>query len=366
MKIAIFLPSLRGGGAESNMVSLARGFVQQGLAVDLVLAKAEGPYLSQLPPEVQMVDLGASRVLASLPGLVCYLRRERPRAMLSAMDHANVVAVWARRLARVPVRLVASVRSTPSLDSSNAKNLQDRLMPLFIRFAYRDVDAVVPVSQGAADDLHLLTGLPRHVIRVIYNPVVRPELFQKAQEPLGHSWFQPGKPPVVLGVGRLTVQKDFPTLIRAFALVRRQRQARLMILGEGGERAQIEALTQKMGLGDDEVSLPGFVENPYPYMKNAGVFVLSSRWEGLPTVLIEAAALGVPLVATDCPSGPAEILENGKWGRMVTMGDFKQMAQAILQVLSNGNPIIPAVLLKERFSLDASIAAYISLLVGSQ
>lgn len=316
------------------MVNLARGFVDRGLEVDVVLAKAEGPYLSQLPPEIRVVDLGAARVLTSLPGLVRYLRRERPRALLSALDHANVAAAWARRLARVPLRLVVSTHTTLSIASRHAKRIRERITLFFARFAYRKADAIVAVSHGVADDLARITGMPREKIRVIYNPVVTPDLFRRAEEPLKHPWFRPGEPPVVLGVGRLTAPKDFATLIRAFALVRRHQLAHLLILGEGEERPQLEALARDLSLTDEDVALPGFVENPYNYMKRCGVVVLSSRWEGLPTVLIEAAALGVPIVSTDCPSGPAEVLR-GNEGLMVPVGDKDALAQAIIRAMDS-------------------------------
>jgi len=194
----------------------------------------------------------------------------------------------------------------------------------------------VAVSRGVADDLARLTGLPREKIQVIYNPVVTPELFVKAEEPLGHPWFAAGEPPVILGVGRLHEAKDFQTLIRAFALVRKKRVARLVILGEGEERPKLEALVRELGL-EEEVALPGFVDNPFKYMKRAGVFVLSSQWEGFGNVLVEAMACGTPVVSTACPSGPEEILENGRWGRLVSVGDVDALAEAIILTLDDKN-----------------------------
>lgn len=240
-KVALFLPSLRGGGAERVMVNLARGFSEKGLEVDLVLAKAEGPYLSEVPAGVRVIDLHSSRVLASLPGLVRYLRRERPQAILSTLDHANIVALWARKLARVPNRLVVRVATNLSQSASNTSSARGRLMPRLIHKFYPWADAVVAISQGVADDLVKTARLSRERIQVIYNPVVTPEILEKAEEPLNHPWFAPGEPPVILSAGRLTKQKDYPTLIRAFALVRRERPARLMILGEGEERPKLEA-----------------------------------------------------------------------------------------------------------------------------
>ena len=335
-KIALFLPSLRGGGAERVMVNLARGFYDQGINVDLVLAKAEGPYLSEVPAGVRVIDLHSSRVLFSLPGLMRYLRRERPRSILSAMDHANIVAIWARKLSGVPCRVIVSVHNTLSRTTAHSSNLRVRLIPNLIRIFYPWADDIVTVSNGVADDFASTTGLQRERIKVIYNPVITPELFEKAREPLHHPWFAAGQPPVVLSVGRLTKQKDYPTLIRAFALVRRKYPARLMILGEGEERAKLEALAQELGLQDD-ISLPGFVDNPYAYMARAAVFVLSSAWEGFGNVLVEAMAVGTPVISTDCPSGPAEILENGRWGKLVPVGDVEELAKAIMTTLRDPN-----------------------------
>jgi glycosyltransferase involved in cell wall biosynthesis len=359
--IALFLPSLRGGGAEKVMVNLALGFVEQGLKVDLVLAKAEGPYLSRVPEEVRVVDLGARRVLYSLPGLVRYLRRERPQAMLSALNYANIVAIWAKLLVRVQTHLVVSEHNTLSCSTQNASSVRVKLLPLLIKIFYPYADAVVAVSHGVAEDLITMTGLPMEKVKVIYNPVITPELFAKAEEPLDHPWFRPGEPPVVLGVGRLTKQKDFPTLIRAFALVRKERPARLMILGEGEERPKLETLARELGIEEDFV-LPGFVENPYKYMKRASAFVLSSRWEGLPAVLIEALALGVPVISTNCPSGPAEILEHGKWGCLVPVGEPHLLARAILEILQNDVRIPSHKTAWERFSKENAVIAYLQVL----
>lgn len=363
-RVALFLPSLRGGGAERVMVNLARGFVERGLQVELVLAKAEGPYLSEVPPGVRVVDLDARRVLYSLPSLVWYLRREQPQAMLSTLSHANIIALWAKKLAHVPTRLIVREANTVSISAANDSMVRGKWMPYLIRLFYRWADVVVAVSRGVAEDLVKLTGLPPDKVKVIYNPSVTPELFAKAEEPLDHPWFRPGEPPVILGVGKLTKQKDFPTLIRAFALVRKERPARLMILGEGEERPKLEALVRELGLEED-VALPGFMKNPYKYMKRAVVFVLSSQWEGLPNVLIEALALGMAVVATDCESGPAEILEGGKWGRLVPVGEPDSLSHAILETLQSRHGPLPKAVW-ERFSLDKVVTAYLQVLSTSE
>jgi len=362
-RIALFLPSLQGGGVERVMLHLVRGFAARGFAVDMVLARAEGPYLKHVPPQVRVVDLGVQRALFSLPRLIRYVRHTQPCALLSAKDYVNLVAIWACRWARVPTRLVVSVHIPLSVDMQYASQLKARLIPVLARQLYPDAYRVVAVSQGVAADILSLYQLMPDKVEVIYNPVVTPELITQSWEPVEHPWLAAGELPVILGAGRLTVQKDFVTLIRAFARVRQHHEARLIILGEGEDRPILERLVRELGL-QEWVALPGFVENPYAWMRRAAVFVLSSRWEGLPTVLVEAMACGTPVVSTDCPSGPREILEGSKWGKLVPVGDEAALAEAICETLRNGSPHDPTIR-ANHFSLDRAVESYLKILVGS-
>ena len=331
------MPSVAEGGAEKSMLRLAHGLVEKGYAVDLVLARAEGSNLAAVPKGVRIVDFKAARVLSSLPALVSYLRRERPDALLSTLDYANIIALWARRMAGVPSRLVVNEQNTISISSQHSKQRRQHLVPRLVKYFYPWANYIVGNSQGVAADLRLVTGLPASRIQVIYNPVVTVELAEQAKACPGHPWFEEGQPPVLLAVGRLTVQKDFPTLIQAFAHVRRMQPARLLILGEGSERSMLEAYVRELNLEQD-VSLHGYVENPYAYMSRASLFVLSSRWEGLPTVLIEALFCGVPVIATDCPSGPREILAEGKYGALTPVQDPAALAATIILALAGRTP----------------------------
>lgn len=364
-RLAILLPNLNGGGAERVMLNLAFSCVRQGISVDLVLVKAEGPYLAQVPPEVRLVNLGCQRLLLSLPALIGYLRRERPAAILSASNDVNVMLLWSKRLAGVSTRVVVTVHNTLSRESQNATQMKRRLTPYLVRWFYPWADAIVSVSQGVAEDLARIAGLPTERIQVIYNPVVTPKLLERAKEQVDHPWFAPGNTPVILGVGRLTKQKDFPTLIQAFALVRQTCPARLMILGEGEERSCLETLIQELGLAE-EVVFPGFVANPYAYMAQASICVLSSAWEGFGNVLAEAMAVGTPVVSTNCESGPREILENGQYGQLVAVGDTQHLAEAIVSTLEQ--PLDPEILRRRatEFSPERILAQYLQLLHGGQ
>ncbi len=362
--LALYLPSLRGGGAERMMSILAGAFAERGHLVDLVLAKAEGPNLERSHESIRMVDLNSPRVIRSIPALVRYLRTERPDAMLTAMSHANVAAIVARSISGVPTRLIVSERSTLSVSIKNARARRARIVLRLMRYLYPRADGIVAVSEGASNDLSQSIHLPRGRITTIYNPAVTPELLEDSTKALNHPWFGPGKPPVILGVGRLTKAKDFGTLIRAFVMVRERRPVKLIILGEGEERQSLEELAREMGAGSD-VSMPGFQENPYVYFRHAAAFVLSSRWEGLPGVLIEAMACGCPVVSTNCPSGPAEILENGKWGALVPVGDSKELARAILNTLESSSP--PSVELRAMdFGVGQAAERYLQLLIGHE
>jgi glycosyltransferase involved in cell wall biosynthesis len=398
-RIAFFLDHLQGGGIQKVWVTIAEALMQRGYAVDLVVCEAQGPLHAQIAERVRVVELRRSsrlqagaRYLAADPGgsapwlglvlvaarasatqpyfpaLVRYLRLTQPRALYSATPHMNIEAEHALRLAGTPTRLIVSEHNTLVPDHPFARGLSKWYLPRLLRRVYRSADAVVAVSAGVAEDVSVRTGLPRPAITTIYNPVVTPMLARWAAEALSHPWFQADAPPVILGAGRLGQAKDFPTLIRAFARVRRNRPARLMILGEAkGARktakrqGQLMALAREAGVAAD-VELSGFVQNPFKYMARAAVFVLSSRYEGLGNVLIEAMACGCPVVSTDCPSGPAEILDNGTYGRLVPVGDDEALAEAIMAVL-DGPPEARA--LRERaaaFSVDQAVDRYEALL----
>jgi glycosyltransferase involved in cell wall biosynthesis len=355
-RLAIFMPSFRGGGAERVMLTLAGGFADQNFAVDVLVAQHEGPLATQVHERVRVVDLQARRVMMAIPALVRYLRATAPDAMLAALAHANVVAAWAHALARAPTRLVLSEHTTASISAANAPQARARILPVFMRPAYRAADGVVAVSEGVAEDLARLLRMERARITAIHNPIVTPRLLALAAQPLDDPWFARGEPPVILSAGRLVPAKDFATLLRAFQAVRRNRPARLLILGEGTGRRALEALAAELGIAAD-VSMPGFVANPFCYMQRAAVFALSSRWEGFGNVLVEAMACGTPVVSTDCPVGPREILEGGRHGLMVPVGDADALARAITAQLDA--PLAATVVERSRaFSLDAALSRY--------
>jgi glycosyltransferase involved in cell wall biosynthesis len=391
--LALFIRSLgsRGAGAERIWLHLGEAFAARGHRVDLVLGRRTGHLADAVPPGVRVVDLavrstlpliGAALrdprsarslapalvalpppwILAAVPALAAYLERERPDALLSALSYSNLAALWARERADVPVRVAVSEHNTLSVRAAHARRRRWRVLPLLESRWYPRADAILAVSTGVADDLARTAGLPRERIVVTYNPVVSDAIRVAAREPVAHAWLAPGAAPVVLGVGKLAPQKGFDTLLRAFARVRAQRPARLAILGEGPQRRALEQLAGELGIAAD-VALPGFVANPFAWMARSAVFALSSRWEGLPGALIEALACGCAVVSTDCPSGPAEILEGGRLGPLVPVEDDEALGAAIARALSDPSDPAPRRARAEDFSLDRVAPRYLAALL---
>ncbi len=339
-RVGIFLPSLRGGGAERVALNLAVEFVRRGLEVDLILAQAEGPYLERLPPEVRVENLAVRRVMAGIPRLSRYLRRRRPAAVLSTLGNANVALIVAGRRVRGVTRLILREPNTVSRAAAHPRGLRERLLPWFIRRYYPRADAIIANSVGSARDLTGRLAIPEPLVHVISNPLDLAAIRRQAEEEPAFE-LAPGDRPWVVAAGRLTRQKGFADLLRAFALLRARRPARLMILGEGEEREALTRLVAQLDL-KSSVTLPGFSDNPWAVVARSSLFVLSSLWEGQPNALMEAVALGVPVVATDCESGPREVLLDGALGGLVPVGEPERLAQAMEESLASRHD--PAVL----------------------
>ena len=376
-RIALMIPDLRGGGAERSTLGIARGLIARGYAVDLVLFDDTNAYPDETPREARLFVLrsaGERRfrawvrrapgfgirqtlklcvwsigLIGTVRAVAAYIDRERPDVLLPALAPAKVSAILACFFATVCPLLIPVMHNV-------AMN-----RPLLLRVLYRLLfpagDRIVAVSEGVADNLVRTLGVPREKIETIYNPVARTQIDAMASEPPDHPWLaQPG-PPVILAVGRLHPAKDYVTLLRAFHRVSRNRPARLIILGEGTERRRLERFVGRMDMAD-EVSMPGWVANPFSFMSRASVFVVSSRYEGLSLVLIEALACGCPAVSTDCPSGPAEILRDGEIGPLVPVGDDAALATAVERLLDNPPDRAMLWARAQCFSVEAAAEGY--------
>ena len=361
-RIAMFLPGLYGGGAERVMVDLAQGFLERGYGCDLVLYRFDGPYVAQVPEGAEVIDLKSSRTISSLLPLAAYLRRRKPRVLISSFIHTNIIAAWAKWLSRVDLKLILTFHNMTSVEMAS---YTWRELPGISRFLMRRVypraDNLVGVSLGVSRNLEEFCLLQPGSVKTIYNPCNLDFIKARAAEGLDHPWFEPGQPPVILGVGRLVEQKNFPLLIQAVAEVRKERRVRLMILGEGEEREALTRRAREMGLGDD-FSFPGFLNNPFPYMAAADLLALPSSYEGFGLVLVEAMILGTPVVAADSPFGPAEVLGNGRFGELSPVGDASILAGALTRTLDNPIPAEILIRRAEEFSLDRAVEGYIGLI----
>lgn len=330
-KIAIFVSFSGEGGVERMIAHLCEGFLAAGVAVDLLLIKDCGSALKLVPAEVRQIKLG-NHATTCLPSLVTYLKRERPVALFSSKHRANQIAIMARALAGVEMRLLVKIETNLTASLARQNWLKRLLFTMQLRLFYPYADGVIGVSQGVTNDLLQLIGGDPGRFHTIYNPVLPKDFVNLAREVVEHPWLGNGLP-VVIGAGRLTRQKDFATLLRAFALVLKERPLRLLLLGDGPERERLEALAAELGISA-VVDFCGFVTNPFPYIVRSDLFVLSSAWEGFGNVLVEAMALGIPVVSTDCPSGPREILHDGVLGPLVPVADPAALAEAILSTLA--------------------------------
>lgn len=360
--ISMLLPDLRGGGAERVQLDLAKGFLARGRAVEIVLMRAEGELLSLVPDGAKIVDLKAPRLRGALLPLARHLRRTRPDALLAAMWPLTSVAVWARDLARVPTRVVVSDHTDYMAAPPGASRAGRAKLQASMRWSYPRADGVVAVSGGVARTVAGLAGMARDRVSVIHNPV-RPPSPARTQEPCtaAAEWARHDGPRLI-AVGSLKPAKDYALLLKAFAQARRQADARLLILGEGALRGELEGLRGRLGL-DGVVDMPGFVADPYPCLAKADLFVLSSAWEGFGNVIVEALACGTAVVSTNCPSGPGEILEDGRHGTLVPVGDADALATAILAALAATRDRPALIRRAQDFSVEKAADAYLKLLL---
>jgi len=336
--VTLVLPSLQGGGAERVTLTLAEGLSHLGLKIQLLVFNLDGAFANDLPPNVEVIDLGTGSNSEVIAKLAFHLIRNRPRVILSALVNADQAVAIVAPILRIPCFI--AIHNTMSQAFRDVDNPKVAARAARIRKLYRRVSGLIACGKGAATDADHFLGLAPGTVVPINNPAISQRLFELAKHPVEHQWFTPEYPPVIVSVGRLTWEKDFSNLVKAFSVVKKERDCRLLILGEGADRQSLEALIDSLGL-TESVSMPGFCSNPYAILSKSAMFVLSSCTEGLPTVLIEALACGTPVVSTNCPNGPDEILHGGKYGRLVPIEDAEALASAMIQTLDA--PIKPSV-----------------------
>ncbi|MEL7508464.1 MAG: glycosyltransferase [Cyanobacteria bacterium J06554_1] len=377
-KVALLLHDLEEGGMQSVCLKLMQALSEHpNLELELVLSNQAGGFLNRVPNNISLINLAIpfqlclKYVYQLTIALSKYLKRSKPDIILSNLPFVNLITLLAKVLSLSRVSTILVEHTLPlerSLQYEGENKLSQRftsILTAMTRTLYPYADYIVTPSHGMAKELSQSLGLQGYQLdklKVIYNPVVDCQLSQKAQQAIEHPWFQSNHPPVILAVGRLTSQKDYTTLLQAFALLRQEMTARLVILGDGPMRSQLKALITKLNI-DADVNLPGFVDNPYAYMSRSSVFVLSSVWETFGVVLVEALACGCPVISTDCDYGPAEVLDHGEYGSLVPVKDTYSLSQAIKAVLITSS--YDQQKLKDRaqaFSLEQSANQYLSIM----
>jgi glycosyltransferase involved in cell wall biosynthesis len=355
------MPSLGGGGAEKIVLRLMRGFISRGIKVKLVLATPHGSLHSEIPNKVDVIHLNAKRSIFAIFRLAKYIRTNKPEIILSHLSNANRVALLATIISKCNTKVYVVEHNTMSIALKHYSLIQKWLLIISYKYLYYRAHKIIHVSKAAANDLMKL--LPKHInsVHTIYNPIINEEMINSIVDKPPHDWLYPGNIPVILGVGLFREQKDFITLIQGFSIVKKYMDAHLILLGRGPLEEKIKNEAIKYNL-ENSILFPGYVDDPLGYMKHSSVFVLSSRWEALPTVIVEALACGCPVVSTNCPSGPAEILDNGKYGILVPVQNAIAMAHGIISSIKN--PPDKKILISRAmdFSIEKSVNNYLGIL----
>jgi len=334
LKVAWFSPHFSDGGVERTILLLARKFIENNHQADLVSLNIKSEMLRSAHDDLRVVELGSSRSILSIRKLAAYLKREQPDALISAQHYANVIAILAKKLARSKTTLVITERVATKQVLRRDPPLKRLVLSQLMKRSFGSADSVVTNSKEGAKQLADFLGWPENRVTAIYNPTDLADIETKSSAETDHPWLDNPEIPVIISAGRLSHQKDYPTLIDAFSQVRKTHYCRLIILGDGPEKAALEDYIRNLHL-ESSIDLHQAVSNPFSYIAKASLFVLSSRYEGMPNALIEAQACNCPVVSTACETGPTELLLNGEAGALVPVGDAAAMARAIVDVLDN-------------------------------
>jgi len=331
MKIAFFIPSFGGGGAERVMINLANGFASKGIDVYLVVFSNQGVYKKELSDNIKLIDINSNRALFSYFAIKSFINKEKPQILYSTLGHVNILLLIVKLLSiNDDYKLIIRESSTPSEVIKHKNNIGLWLTNILKKVLYPFANLIIAPSKGVSSDLNDNYKIKKRKMEVINNPIDFDRLNKLSKMPLD-DYYKIQSSRCIIGIGTLKKCKDFETLIKAFSIVKKTHNCKLIILGEGPERQPLENYINELNL-EEHVYMPGFVTNPFNYLKASDVFVLSSLYEGSPNVLIQAMLLGVPCVSTNCKSGPEEILMNGKYGQLIEIGDQLGMSKAIINV----------------------------------
>ncbi len=359
MKIAFMSTSLGQAGRGRNITNLSNGLVKhEGVNVEILLRKMDSPYIEKLDPAIKLTTAWSTSTILGVPCIANYFNLAKPDIFIAPSISNTLLALRARKFSFHKPKIIARIHNNYSSEFAKVNPVTRRRYLYRLKKFYPKCDGIIGVSNGVADDFATLSKIDRMKIHACPNPVISDQLQTLAQQDIAHSWLQDSEPPVLLGVGRLSIQKDFTTLVSAFAEVRKTLACKLIILGKGSQRGRLEKLCESLGISDD-VDMVGYWENPYPWLKRASMFVLSSAWEGSPNVLIEALGVGTAVVSTDCPGGAREILKCGRYGPLVPVGNVKALATVILDTFRNMPDEACLLEAAERYRIERSSQSYL-------
>jgi glycosyltransferase involved in cell wall biosynthesis len=330
-RVAFLSAALIGGGAERCIINLVTEFSKKNLIIDLLVIDGTGLNSLELPTNINLIIFNSNRVLTCIPELLSYLKFYRPDVLFSAMDYVNLISIFVKFISFVPTKFVVSIHAQLHFFYGEKRSLKSILNKVLLKLAYSYADEIITVSSGLKKELNDILKIKNNVT-VIYNPVINQNLFDLSNEFDDHPWISSDSHTLIVSIGRLSPEKDFPTLIYAFNNIKNHKNIKLLILGEGSERKNLENLIISLDL-QSQIQMLGFLKNPYPILKRASCFVLASKSEGFGNVLVESLALGCPVVSTDCPYGPNEILDGGSLGCLVPIGDHITMSNSIIKII---------------------------------
>ena len=368
-RIAFFIPKLTFGGAERVIIDIANNLSKRNYLIDIVLAKGGKIYLDEIDPSINIINLNCKSTFLSLFDLCRYIKKSSPYGIISALSHANCVLLLARKIIKNNTKVVVSERNVSYLNTNNKVGIKRIILNLLIKYLYPEAKCIVTVSKGVRKSIINTYKLNSKKVKCILNPCDFEKINKLKSKDILNSGIidsiKSDNQKIILAVGSLTIQKNYSLLIKAFKKVSRIINCKLIILGEGPERSNLEKLYRNLEIDNKSIILPGFVANPFPFMKACDLFVLSSLWEGLPNVLIQALACNCKIVSTDCDAGPREILEDGKWGRLTKVNDINELANTMLEELNDKNKDIdqqysnPTIGRLNRFNIDKITDQYL-------
>lgn len=358
-RICFYPGALNLGGVGRLTINLAAEMLAQGYKVDIFLTKYQGDYLDNIPKEVTLIK-GKGGAIKSILAFAKYITKHKPDVIISSRDYLNFINIMVTKLVRSKTQVITSVHVDYSGMPEQKQTLRLKMLTYALKKLYPRADNIVAVSGGVAKDFSHRFGYPYEEIDVIYNPTYQEENYNKESK-LEYQAFYETDLPIIIGVGRLNDQKNFSLLIESFEQVNKERKSKLIILGEGPNRKELENLIIDKNL-QDQILLAGFVPNPIDYIKKSDVFVMSSSWEGFGNVIVEAMGTGISIVATDCPSGPAEILNDPKCGKLVPIHNKDEMSKAILELLKNPLKSNNVIARAKDFSVPTITSQYVKLI----